>query len=119
MSDYIVKNVPYIPQKTYETCWLAAYKKDAQGNYPAMAELIEKTKAAKLDGLDLQAGFFIRDEAASRADVALVREAGLNLYAWTVDDADVARRLEALGLDGITTNRPAWLREQLAAPVAK
>ncbi|MFZ4625530.1 MAG: papain-like cysteine protease family protein [Rhodoferax sp.] len=26
MSDFIVKNVPYIAQTTYETCWLAAYK---------------------------------------------------------------------------------------------
>lgn len=26
MSDHIVKNVPYIAQTTYETCWLAAYK---------------------------------------------------------------------------------------------
>ena len=25
-ADYIVKEVPYIAQSTYETCWLAAYK---------------------------------------------------------------------------------------------
>lgn len=26
VSETIVQNVPYIAQKTYETCWLAAYK---------------------------------------------------------------------------------------------
>lgn len=26
MSEYIVSNVPYIAQNTYETCWLASYK---------------------------------------------------------------------------------------------
>ena len=34
----------------------------------------------------------------------------------TVDDPVVARRLKAAGVDSMTTNRPRWLREQLAAP---
>lgn len=43
-----------------------------------------------------------------------VRDAGLKLYVWTVDDAARAHELAALGVDGITTNRPEWLRAQLA-----
>jgi glycerophosphoryl diester phosphodiesterase len=39
--------------------------------------------------------------------------AGLKLYVWTVDDAAVARRLADAGVDGITTNKPKRLREQL------
>jgi glycerophosphoryl diester phosphodiesterase len=35
------------------------------------------------------------------------------LIAWTVDDPEVAKKLVELGVDGITTNRPGWLREQL------
>jgi hypothetical protein len=30
-----------------------------------------------------------------------------------VDSAPVARRLAALGIDGIITNRPGWLRARL------
>ena len=30
-----------------------------------------------------------------------------------VDDTAIARRLADVGVDGITTNRPEWLREQL------
>ena len=30
-----------------------------------------------------------------------------------IDDPKVARRFISLGVDSITTNRPAWLREQL------
>jgi glycerophosphoryl diester phosphodiesterase len=30
-----------------------------------------------------------------------------------VDDTAVAQKLNAAGVDGITTNRPGWLREQL------
>ena len=34
-------------------------------------------------------------------------------FVWTVDDAAVAKQLADAGVDGITTNRPQWLREQL------
>jgi len=33
-----------------------------------------------------------------------------------VDDPTVARPEVAAGVDGITTNRPGWLRQQLATP---
>ncbi|MBN1508676.1 MAG: hypothetical protein JW955_17645 [Sedimentisphaerales bacterium] len=38
---------------------------------------------------------------------------GLKFYVWTVDDPDEASRLVKLGVDGITTNRPDWLTEEL------
>ena len=49
-------------------------------------------------------------------DTAFVQQthaAGLKFYVWTVDDAEVARKLVAAGVDGLTTNRPGWLRAQL------
>jgi glycerophosphoryl diester phosphodiesterase len=38
--------------------------------------------------------------------VRLVEEAGGELYVWTVDDAARIRRLEAMGVTGVTTNDP-------------
>jgi glycerophosphoryl diester phosphodiesterase len=38
--------------------------------------------------------------------VAAVREAGGQLYVWTVDDRDRIGRLAALGVDGVITNDP-------------
>jgi glycerophosphoryl diester phosphodiesterase len=38
--------------------------------------------------------------------VEAVREAGGELYVWTVDDAPVIRRLERLGVTGVITNDP-------------
>ena len=43
-----------------------------------------------------------------------VKSAGLKLYVWTVNDVALARRMVEIGVDGITTDRPGWLREQLA-----
>jgi glycerophosphoryl diester phosphodiesterase len=77
---------------------------------PTLDELIADCKAAKLDGLDLNFNWAL-DEAA----VKKIRDAGLKLHVWTVDDPVVAKKWVALGVDGITTNRPGWLREQLAA----
>ena len=42
-----------------------------------------------------------------------VKAAKLKCYVWTVDSPAVARRLTAAGIDGITTNRPGWMREHL------
>lgn len=41
------------------------------------------------------------------------REHGLNCYCWTVDDPARAAALIENGIDGIATNRPGWMREQL------
>lgn len=47
-----------------------------------------------------------RRALAEPALLARARDAGLRVYAWTVDDADTARRLIDLGVEAIITNRP-------------
>jgi glycerophosphoryl diester phosphodiesterase len=42
--------------------------------------------------------------------VRAVREAGGELYVWTVDDAALIRRLERLGVTGVITNDPRLFR---------
>jgi glycerophosphoryl diester phosphodiesterase len=73
-------------------------------------ELIAKAKAGNLDGLDLNYGFPI-----DKAFVKKVHAAGLKLYTWTVDDPAIAKKEIEAGVDGITTNRPEWMRQQVAA----
>jgi glycerophosphoryl diester phosphodiesterase len=90
--------------------WIVRLK-PAQGKpAPTAEELIARARAIRADGLDLSA-----DEALDAAFARKVKQAGLKLCVWTVNDATVARRMFALGVDGITTDRPGWLREQLAA----
>jgi len=92
-----------------EVCWIADFKRSASGDWqPSIARLIEQAKAAQLDGLDL--GYRGPLDAATAKEI---KGAGLKLYVWTVDAAEDVRRLRDLGVDGITTNRPGWLREQL------
>lgn len=71
--------------------------------------LLAVSREAGLDGLNLS-----RKWPVDAAFVRKVHAAGLSLFIWTVDDPGPARRLAAPGLDGLTTNRPGWLREKLA-----
>lgn len=92
-----------------EHYFLHAYKKDPNtGQYPELAEVIRLCKEAGAEGLDLQF-----DWPISKTFVDQIRLAGLKLIVWTVNDAAVVRRMLESGVDGITTDRPKWLREQI------
>lgn len=73
-----------------------------------LAALIADTVADGLDGLDLGLKWKW-DESMARQ----IRAAGLELYVWTVNQPEDARRLAALGVDGITTDDPVMLRAAL------
>lgn len=90
----------------HEISWLHGWSKEKTN--PTVDELIRKAKEANLDGLDLNYQFPINKEFVQK-----VHAAGLKLYTWTVNDAAVARAERDAGVDGITTDRPGWLREQL------
>lgn len=91
------------------TYWLkgTAKQKKTLRWIPHDAKLVQTVEERGLDGLDVHyAGV---TEEFARA----VKAAGKKLYVWTVDHPKQAMRLVELGVDGITTNRPGWLREQL------
>lgn len=89
-----------------EISWLVSPEKNKP--VPPVEDLIAKARSAGLDGLDLNYGFPIDKEFTRK-----VHGAGLKLYTWTVDDPEVARKHVAAGVNGITTNRPQWLRQQI------
>jgi glycerophosphoryl diester phosphodiesterase len=69
-----------------------------------------------LDGLDIAAIATIPTAAVTaqyrrlNADlIAAFHAQGISVIAWTVDDPDAMREVVALGVDGITTNRPDLL----------
>ncbi|NNJ71126.1 MAG: glycerophosphodiester phosphodiesterase [Kiritimatiellales bacterium] len=64
-----------------------------------------------LDGINFQ--------NIPQLDAGVIRschQQSLHCYCWTVDDSDRAADLVAGGLDGIATNRPGWMRQQLDRP---
>jgi glycerophosphoryl diester phosphodiesterase len=90
-----------------EVCWVAAFRRTLRGWSPKAETLIARAREADLDGLDVGGRGPVNAEFARK-----VHQAGLKLYIWTVDSPPQAKRLIAAGVDGITTNKPGWLRAQ-------
>jgi glycerophosphoryl diester phosphodiesterase len=91
------------------TYWLRGTKKvkETEEWIPHDPELVRIVKDRGLDGLD------VHYAGVTKEFVDAVKASSQKLYVWTVDDPDEAQRLVQLGVNGITTNRPEWLREQI------
>ncbi len=80
--------------------WLCSNAALLEANFSKVAE-------ANLEGVSL--GYaIINEKVMEKAD-----SLNLEVYSWTVDDPQEARRLISLGVKGITTNRPGWLNEHI------
>lgn len=75
----------------------------------SLAEAIELAREHGLDGLD------VHYKLVDKAFMQQMQEAGLEVYVYTVNDPAEAKRLQTLGVKGVTTDRPKWLKEQLDA----
>jgi glycerophosphoryl diester phosphodiesterase len=95
--------MPHLP-----AYWLYGFG-EYNGRPPLSHEqLLERVKAAKADGLDV----YYKGPITSQFTTQLTA-AGMKLYVYTVNSPEDAVRLAALGVAGITTDRPAYLREAL------
>jgi glycerophosphoryl diester phosphodiesterase len=91
--------------------WLVAYRKDdGTGQWtPTISEIIPRLRACKADGIGTEA----RREVVTDEFVRELRRSKFEFHTWTVDNPATARYFRALAVQSITTNRPAFLREQL------
>ena len=68
---------------------------------------IDECAAVGLEGVD------VNSKLVTPENMAKAKKLGLDVWCWTVDSPEEAKRVADLGVSTITTNRPAWLREQL------
>ena len=91
--------------------WLYGFSESEATTYGVRspADLLQRVQEAALDGLDVRhSGEWTPELAAS------LHKLGKDLYVYTVNDAEKARRLRDLGVAGITTDRPAFIREAVS-----
>jgi glycerophosphoryl diester phosphodiesterase len=93
----------------WKAFWLTSFKERDGVWHPTVEEVVATARRIKADGVDVRAEVAVVDEAFAK----VVRGAGLELHVWTVNDAAVARRMAEIGVDSITTDRPAEIREAL------
>ncbi|HMO25834.1 MAG TPA: glycerophosphodiester phosphodiesterase [Tepidisphaeraceae bacterium] len=110
-ADVIAETKRVIPEmKAY---WLSSYRTDrATGAVtPTHDEILATLHRTSADGFDGKADL----AQLTPQFVQRLRDAGYELHVWTVNDLDLARQLVRLGVDSITTDRPAFLRAGLIA----
>lgn len=97
-----------------EICWVVniEYLEMMNSWQTELAKLITKTSQANLDGLDFSVSKIIDKNV-----VDLIKDEGLKLYVYTVNDILEAKHLIEAGVDGITTDRAQWLKGQLSDQV--
>jgi glycerophosphoryl diester phosphodiesterase len=82
--------------------YLSSFQGDVTKRLDAIVE-------SKLEGVDL------RHKIIDKALVEKCNGAGLDVWCWTVNDPETARKMKEMGVTVVTTDRPGWLKEQLLA----
>lgn len=77
--------------------------------HSSINRIIRKAKKYEIDGLDLWAGKRINNELVNKINMA-----NLSIYTWTIDNPEEAQKLLNMGVNGITTNRAGWMKDQLS-----
>ncbi|MGI9242459.1 MAG: glycerophosphodiester phosphodiesterase [Verrucomicrobiales bacterium] len=93
--------------------WLVSYKEDKETAElkPAADSVFTSLLRTGASGLGTQA----QTKVIDRAFVTRLRDAEWGFHCWTVNDPAVAKQFQALGVDSITTDRPAFIRQAIAA----
>ena len=90
--------------------WLSGFSDREMERYRLRtpSDMLERVRKARLDGLDVRhSGPWVEELTQS------LNAIGKALYVYTVNDPEQARWLRDLGVAGITTDRPAYLRRSL------
>ena len=95
--------LPEVP--VYLLSWLGRNRQEAQ---KAWLKARATTQREGLDGMGINAAPILSEQV-----IAKLHDENLRLNIWTVDAVATAQRLARLGVDGIITNRPGWLRSQI------
>jgi len=83
-------------------CYWLSYLK------PGLKKKMNQAREFGLEGINLR--HTIIDENL----MSFANELNLEVFTWTVDDPIEAKRLIELGVSQITTNRPVWLKNEVA-----
>jgi len=80
--------------------YLSSFKSDTNKHFDAVVE-------SGLDGVDLRYNI-IDEELMERCNAS-----GLDVWCWTVNDPEMAKKMQQLGVSAVTTDRPAWLKSNM------
>ncbi len=83
----------------------------AGGWKPSPAQIVEELKQNKLDGI-----YLMDCPGVDKTFIAKLHAAKKKVYVWNANDKVAVFRLRTIGVDGIVSKRPKWLRSVLDLP---
>ena len=93
-----------------KTIWLSSIDESEDGSIePTTEKAISTLRRINTDGISTKAHAKLNKKYISK-----IRKAGFEFHVWTIDDAASARRFADMGVLSITTNRPEYIKKQLA-----
>lgn len=84
------------------------YDTETTKNTPSTKEIIHKVKQHNLDGINVFAG-----ELANQSFFETMHQENFEVYLWTINKVEHAKQYIHFFPDGLTTDRPKWMKEQL------
>ena len=105
----VTRSSRMMPQ--YNANWLTGYKQKTEGSEwkPTRDDVLETLIHTGATGLGANGNL----KVINRRYVDTIQAAGSSFHVWTVNDAEPARTFMSLGVDSITTDRPAFIRNAL------
>ena len=93
-----------------EVLWLYEFFNDdnSEAIKEKLLEIITVAQKYNLTGINIE-----NIKELDNAFIKKTKSSGLKCYSWTVDDPVRAAYLIKGGIDGVTTNRPGWMRKEL------
>ena len=108
-ADLIAELKQRLPD--WHACWLYDYRHILMNHiwHPSRERILDTLQSSGAVGLASANRAFLDREL-----VNMLKRLSKEIHVWTVDRLPAAQQLCALGVDSIMTNRPGWLRRQLA-----
>ena len=84
------------------------YDSETAKNIPSNKKIIHKIKQHNLDGIDVFAG-----EMANELFFKTMHQENFEIYLWAINTIEHAKQYLPFSPQGLTTDKPKWMREQL------
>ena len=95
----------------FKSNWLLDIKNSKDNpNIPIISakDLIEELTKIGATGIGAKVG-----SAVDKKYIETIKNAGFEFHVWTIDNPETAIKLQGMGVDSITTNKPVFIKEKL------
>ena len=95
--------------KGYKSLWLSSVSPDKEGKLkPSPEEVLKVCRDIGASGVDMGGAKHLNSEYVSK-----IRSAGLDFWAWTVNDFNLALKLRDMGVQFVTTDKLTEFQKRL------